>query len=53
MTMVMFLVAWLFEMQLWGYLGVMFLGFLADLGAWIIGEEIEKFLKKLKKRVDR
>ena len=53
MTMVMFFVAWLFEMPLWGYLCTMFLGFMADMGAWIIGEEIEKFLKKLKKRVDK
>ena len=53
MTMVMFFVAWLFEMPLWGYLCTMFLGFMADVGAWTIGEEIEKFLKKIKKRVDK
>lgn len=53
MTMMMFIVAWLFEMPVLGYLCAMLLGFMADMGAWKIAEEIEKFLKKLKKRVDR
>lgn len=53
MTMMMFIVAWLFEMPLWGYMCAMLLGFMADMGAWKIAEETEKFLKKLKKRVDR
>ena len=44
----MFFVAWLFEMNLWGYLGLMFLGFVLDAGCVALGTVLEKIFKKIK-----
>lgn len=47
-AMMMFFVAWLFELPWYMGLGLMALGFILELGCFTFGEMIERFLKKLK-----
>lgn len=47
-AMMMFFVAWLFELPWYTGLGLMALGFVLELGCFMLGEIIEKVLKKLK-----
>ena len=42
----MFFVAWLFELSFWGYVGLMFMGLVLDLGCIVLGEVLEKIFKK-------
>lgn len=48
MIIMMFFVAWLFEMPVWGYVALMLLGFIFDVGYRTIREIIEDFFKKIK-----